>query len=56
MNKINDKIQESTNSQPIYFNLENELNKIKVPIPLIELVNNPMYKDELEKLSRTLSL
>jgi hypothetical protein len=26
------------------FNLENELNKINIPVPLIELAKNPVYK------------
>jgi hypothetical protein len=26
------------------FNLENEINKIKIPIPLVELAKNPIYR------------
>jgi hypothetical protein len=31
------------------FNLENELNKIKIPIPLVELARNPIYKKQIAK-------
>ena len=32
------------------FNLENEINKIKIPIPLVELAKNPIYKKQIAKL------
>jgi hypothetical protein len=31
------------------FNLENELNKIKIPMPLVELARNPIYKKQIAK-------
>jgi hypothetical protein len=31
------------------FNLGNELNKIKIPVPLIELAKNPSYKKQISK-------
>jgi hypothetical protein len=31
------------------FNLENELNKIKIPMPMVELSINPIYKNKIEK-------
>jgi hypothetical protein len=31
------------------FNLENELNKIKIPMPLVELSRNPIYKNQIAK-------
>jgi hypothetical protein len=35
-------------SQP--FNIEHELGKIKVPIPLVELVKNIVYHKQIEKV------
>jgi ribonuclease HI len=32
------------------FNLENEINKIKIPIPLVELAKNPIYKKQIAKM------
>ena len=32
------------------FNLENELGKIKIPMPFIELMKNPSYKDSVLKM------
>jgi hypothetical protein len=32
------------------FSLENEINKIKIPMPLIELVKNPIYKKQIAKI------
>jgi hypothetical protein len=32
------------------FNLENELNKIKIPVPLVELARNPVYKKQISKV------
>jgi hypothetical protein len=32
------------------FNLENEINKIKIPIPLIELAKNPVYRKQIAKM------
>ena len=32
------------------FNLENELGKIKIPMPFTELMKNPSYKDSVLKM------
>ena len=32
------------------FNLENEINKIKIPIPLFELDKNPIYRKQIAKM------
>ena len=32
------------------FSFESELNKIKVPIPFLELLKNPSYKESFQKL------
>jgi hypothetical protein len=32
------------------FSLENELNKIKIPMPLVELAKNPIYKKKIAKV------
>jgi hypothetical protein len=32
------------------FNLENEINKIKIPIPLVELEKNPIYRKQIAKI------
>jgi hypothetical protein len=32
------------------FSLENELNKIKIPVPLVELAKNPIYKKKIAKM------
>jgi hypothetical protein len=32
------------------FSLENEINKIKIPIPLVELAKNPMYRKQIDKM------
>jgi hypothetical protein len=32
------------------FNLENKLNKIKIPVPLVELARNPVYKKQISKV------
>ena len=32
------------------FNLENEINKIKIPIPLVELAKNPIYRKQIAKM------
>jgi hypothetical protein len=32
------------------FNLENEINKIKIPIPLVELAKNPIYRKQIDKM------
>jgi hypothetical protein len=32
------------------FNLENELNKIKIPVPLVELARNLVYKKQISKV------
>jgi hypothetical protein len=32
------------------YNFENELNKIKIPIPLVELAKNPTYRKQIAKV------
>jgi hypothetical protein len=32
------------------FNLENEISKIKIPIPLVELAKNPIYWKQIAKM------
>jgi hypothetical protein len=32
------------------FNLENEISKIKIPIPLVELAKNPVYRKQIAKM------
>jgi hypothetical protein len=32
------------------FNLENEINKIKIPIPLVELAKNLIYRKQIAKM------
>jgi hypothetical protein len=32
------------------FNLENEISKIKIPIPLVELAKNPIYRKQIAKM------
>jgi hypothetical protein len=32
------------------FSFENELNKIKIPIPLVELAKNPVYRKQITKM------
>jgi hypothetical protein len=32
------------------FNLENEISKIKIPIPLVELAKNPIYRKQIAKI------
>jgi hypothetical protein len=32
------------------FSLENEINKIKIPIPLVELTKNPTYRKQITKM------
>jgi hypothetical protein len=32
------------------FNLENEINKIKIHVPLVELAKNPMYRKQIAKM------
>jgi ribonuclease HI len=32
------------------YNFENELNKIKIPIPLVELAKNPIYRKQIAKV------
>jgi hypothetical protein len=32
------------------FNLENEINKIKIPIPLFEMEKNPIYRKQIAKM------
>jgi len=31
------------------FSFENEINKIKIPIPLVELAKNPVYRKQITK-------
>jgi len=32
------------------FSFENEINKIKIPIPLVELAKNPVYRKQITKV------
>jgi hypothetical protein len=32
------------------FSLKNEINKIKIPIPLVELAKNPIYRKQIAKM------
>jgi hypothetical protein len=32
------------------FSLENEIKKIKIPIPLVELAKNPIYRKQIAKM------
>jgi hypothetical protein len=32
------------------FSLENEINKIKIPVPLVELAKNPIYRKQIAKM------
>jgi hypothetical protein len=32
------------------FNLENKINKIKIPVPLVELAKNPTYRKQIAKM------
>jgi hypothetical protein len=32
------------------FNMENDINKIKIPIPLVKLAKNPIYKKQIAKM------
>jgi hypothetical protein len=32
------------------FSLENEINKIKIPIPLVEIAKNPIYRKQIAKM------
>ena len=32
------------------FSLENEINKIKIPIPMVKLAKNPMYRKQITKM------
>ena len=32
------------------FNMENQLNKIKIPLPLTKLTKNPVYKKQISKV------
>ena len=39
-----------TDKVSIAFSFENELNKIKIPIPLVELAKNPCYRKQITKM------
>ena len=41
---------EEVNRSVQNFNLENELGKIKIPMPFTELMKNPSYKDSVLKM------
>jgi hypothetical protein len=32
------------------FSVENEINRIKIPIPLVELAKNPAYRKQITKV------
>ena len=41
---------EEVNKSVQNFNMENELGKIKIPMPFTELMKNPSYKDSVLKM------
>ena len=41
---------EEVNKAVQNFNLENELGKIKIPMPFTDLMKNPSYKDSVLKM------
>ena len=41
---------EEVNKSMQNFNLENELCKIKIPMPFTKLINNPSYKNSVLKM------
>ena len=41
---------EEVNKNVQNFNLENELGKIKIPMPFTELMKNPSYKESVLKM------
>ena len=47
---------EEVNKTVQNFNLENELGKIKIPMPFTELMKNPSYKESVLKIQQTISL
>jgi hypothetical protein len=53
-NKLEEKNSElltkETDKANTSYNFENELNKIKIPIPLVELAKNPTYRKQIAKV------
>ena len=43
-------IVENKELVPIYFSFKSELNKIKIPVPLLELLKNPTYKESFKSM------
>ena len=41
---------EEVNKTVQNFSLENELGKLKIPVPLTELMKNPSYKESVLKM------
>ena len=48
--KISEVLIKETDKVSTSFSLENELNKIKIPIPLVELAKNPTYRKQIAKV------
>jgi hypothetical protein len=50
LENIEAEVQIRETEKPIgTFKLENELNKIKIPMPLVEISRNPIYKKQIAK-------
>jgi hypothetical protein len=47
--KILEVLTKETDKANTYYNFENELNKNKIPIPLVELAKNPTYRKKIAK-------
>lgn len=43
-------IVENKELLPIYFSFKSELNKIKIPVPLLKLLKNPAYKESFKSM------
>jgi ribonuclease HI len=48
--KSSEVLTKETDKVNTSFNFENELNKIKIPIPLVELAKNPTYRKQIAKV------
>jgi hypothetical protein len=48
--KISEVLTKETDKANTSYNFENELNKIKIPIPLVELAKNPTYRKQIAKV------
>jgi hypothetical protein len=47
--KRSEVLTKETDKANTSYNFENELNKIKIPIPLVELAKNPTYRKQIAK-------